>query len=133
MSAESKSDASKARSEVGGASLAPSSSPAGVWESKDGIVAVYRPRCHDPNDPEFFRELEKAIRSYFPGAVIHDSRYCGDDEAIHFSVGNTLLHVCYTEPEEVTIELEVQCPVCGRWIPSSVLAAHLEEHEEVRE
>jgi hypothetical protein len=102
----------------------------GIWEVRDGIVAIYRPINIDCSDPRFFEELEEAIKSYFPGAKIDRGDFCGDDEAIHFWVGNLLFHACYTEPEEVIIVPEVQCSICGTWITIDLLATHLAfEHD----
>jgi hypothetical protein len=108
----------------------------GVWSERDGVVAVYKPVCDDPNDPNYWRELESAIKQNFPSAVFvecltlkkFEYQCCGSDESLHFKVGDVVFHVCYSEPEEVTIQPEVKCPQCGCWLPISLLATHLVEY-----
>jgi hypothetical protein len=111
----------------------------GSWEVRDGVIAIYRPLNIDSSDPDFFEELEEAIKSYFTRVVIDRHNYCGEDEAIHFWVGNILFHACCIAPEEVSIVPEVKCPFCGKWVTIDLFVVHLaiehggqdEEEEEI--
>jgi len=69
-------------------------------------------------------ELKAFIEKRFTG--LKWTVGCNDDEALHFEWMGQLFHVCFSDPDEVTIQYEVRCPQCGQLIPSSIFEEHTE-------
>jgi len=53
---------------------------------------------------------------------------CNADEAIHVvTTSGKVFHVGYADITAVSVVEEIQCPVCGDYVPADMLEEHLEE------